>query len=245
MANLLIVDASSSLCSVALVTNSEVLHLEEHQPRRHAQRLLPLVDDILSQAGVARQQLDGIAFGRGPGSFTGIRIAIGMVQGMALGLDVPVLGVSSLEMLAASITSTPTSTSISELTVPAHSVADTVRVAAVMNAHMGEVFWGCYDIRQGIAHRIDEEKVGTPESCHTVLAGFDGCVLGNGISLLPELKEQETDDKAEPLAYFVAPRVKLAWEAGEFSGIENHPPVYLRDSVAWKKLDEQPSLLKR
>ena len=100
MANLLIVDASSSLCSVSLIADDRIISLEERQPRRHAQRLLPLVDDVLAQAGVARQALDGLAFGRGPGSFTGIRIALSMVQGIALGLDIPVLGVSSLEMLA-------------------------------------------------------------------------------------------------------------------------------------------------
>ena len=235
MANLLIVDASSSLCSVALVAGSEVLSLEERQPRKHAQRLLPLVDDILSEAGVARQQLDGVAFGRGPGSFTGIRIAISVVQGMALGLELPVLGVSSLEMLASAAVHDPS----------ANSLSNDVQVTAIMNAHMGEVFWGRYVVADGLAALTGEEKVGTPESCHESLTDFNGMVLGNGIPLLSELKGLESDASAEPLARFVAPRVKVAWDAGEFSGIDNHPPVYLRDSVAWKKLDEQPSLLKR
>ena len=233
MANLLIVDASSSLCSVALVVGSEILSHEERQPRRHAQRLLPLVDEILLQAGVSKHQLDGVAFGRGPGSFTGIRIATSVVQGMALGLDVPVFGVSSLEMLASTVLSWQSRQQ------PCQSVM------AIMNAHMGEVFWGQYQVEEGLATLIGNEQVGTPERCHDALTDFEGCVLGNGIALLPALGGLEHDDTAEPLACFVVPRIRLAWEAGEFSGIENHPPVYLRDSVAWKKLDEQPSLLKR
>lgn len=229
MANLLIVDASSSLCSVSLIADDRIISLEERQPRRHAQRLLPLVDDVLAQAGVARQALDGLAFGRGPGSFTGIRIALSMVQGIALGLDIPVLGVSSLEMLAS-----------------ARADQEGASVVAIMNAHMGELFWGQYRISNGQAVLSGVEKVGAAELCVQDLADFRGEYLGNGVALLPNQAEVSTSaDVIEPLASFVAPRVKQAWEQGEFSGIENHPPVYLRDSVAWKKLDEQPSLLKR
>lgn len=238
MANLLIVDASSSLCSVALLVNDRVISQEERQPRRHAQRLLPLIDDILQQGGIGKQQLDGVAFGRGPGSFTGIRIALSLVQGMTLGLGIPVLGVSSLEMLAA-----------------ARAGQDGACVAAVMNAHMGEVFWGRYRMEQGMAVLIGEERVGSPEQCVQDLADFEGEWLGSGVPLLKASLADESAietlsvtsmvDDMEPLASFVVSSVSSAWEQGKFSGIENHPPVYLRDSVAWKKLDEQPSLLKR
>jgi len=230
MANLLIVDASSSLCSVALSMGEQVISLEEHQPRRHAQRLLPLIDEILQQGGISKQQLDGIAFGRGPGSFTGIRIALSLVQGMTLGLGIPVLGVSSLKMLAA-----------------ARAHQEGACIAAVMNAHMGEVFWGRYRMENGMAVLMGSERVGTPEQCVQDLAGFDGEWLGNGVALLPSGSDsaESVVDAVEPLASFVVSSVRSAWQQGKFSGVENHPPVYLRDSVAWKKLDEQPSLLKR
>ena len=100
MANLLILDASSSLCSVTLLNGEQRYDLSETQPRRHAQRLLPMVDEVLQLAGLPKAELDGIAYARGPGSFTGIRIAVSVVQGIAMGLDIPVYGFSTLQMLA-------------------------------------------------------------------------------------------------------------------------------------------------
>lgn len=233
MANLLIIDASSSLCSVSVVVGEQSFHQAEIQPRRHAQRLLPMINEVLLEAGLMRQQLDGVAFGRGPGSFTGIRIAISLVQGISLGLDVPVFGVSSLEMLAA-----------------ASKINTGEEVVAVLNAHMGEVFWGRYRITHGVAECVGDERVGSPERCAEALAQFTGHVVGNGVKLLPDVVRSRITNIAacanvEPLTEFVVPRIKNTWNRGEFSGIQNHPPVYLRDSVAWKKLDEQPSLLKR
>ena len=103
MPNLLLLDASSSLCSVALLTDQGDFWKTEDQPRRHAQRLLAMVDEILEEAGVSPQALNGVAFGRGPGSFTGIRIAVSVAQGISLGLGIPVCGLSSLQLIARAV----------------------------------------------------------------------------------------------------------------------------------------------
>ena len=243
MANLLILDASSSLCSVTLLNGEQRHDLSETQPRRHAQRLLPMVDEVLQLAGLPKAELDGIAYARGPGSFTGIRIAVSVVQGIAMGLDIPVYGFSTLQMLAqqsaASLDGQPD------------------RIVSILDAHMGEVFWGVYQRQDnGIWTLVGDEHVGAPDVCAAALAEAFGsesesnwCLAGNGVKLLPETMPVPTQcarlEDIEPLCGFATAPVQAAWQQQLFGELDQYPPVYLRDSVAWKKLDEQPSLLKR
>ncbi|RML94802.1 hypothetical protein APX70_01698, partial [Pseudomonas syringae pv. maculicola] len=100
MTTLLALDTATEACSVALLHDGKVLSHYEVIPRLHAQRLLPMIKDLLGEAGIAMSALDAIAFGRGPGAFTGVRIAIGVVQGLAFALERPVLPVSNLAVLA-------------------------------------------------------------------------------------------------------------------------------------------------
>lgn len=243
MANLLILDASSSLCSVSLITDKQQFHLCEDQPRRHAQRLLPMVDELLKSAGVNRQSLDGIAYGRGPGSFTGIRIAASVMQGISLALDLPVYGVSSLQALAEEV-AFPGDKETPELAV-GH------KIAAIMDAHMGEVFWGFYEVGTGGTIACTKEQVGAPAVCLQELQSFDGLLVGDGLQL-PAMQEtllasgyDLSFSAVQPKSEFMSALVTKAWADQQFGNEEQHAPVYLRDSVAWKKLDEQPSLLKR
>lgn len=229
MSCLLIVDASSSLCSVALSRASESWSLCEDQPRRHAQRLLPMVDELLMQAGVKKAELQGIAYGRGPGSFTGIRIAASVLQGIAFALELPVCGISSLQSVA--------------LKTLQNTAAD--HVMAIMDAHMGEVFWGHFQRDGELCRLVGEEHVGSPEQCLQALDNFDGMVAGDGLTL-PAFSGFMQDWAAiQPQADIMLLLAQAAWRRGEFGAVAQHPPVYLRDSVAWKKLDEQPSLLRR
>jgi len=229
MSCLLIVDASSSLCSVALSRGSESWSLCEDQPRRHAQRLLPMVDELLIRAGVKKAELEGIAYGRGPGSFTGIRIAASVLQGIAFALELPVCGISSLQSVA--------------LKTLRSSQAD--HVMAVMDAHMGEVFWGHFQREGELCRLIGAEHVGSPEQCLQALKAFDGIVAGDGLTLPAFASCAQEWADVQPQADIMLALAEDAWQRGEFGSVEQHPPVYLRDSVAWKKLDEQPSLLRR
>jgi tRNA threonylcarbamoyladenosine biosynthesis protein TsaB len=292
MSLLLAVDASSACCSVSLLSEDNAWHFRDVQPRKQAQRILPMVDQAFQEAGVHKTQLSGVSYGRGPGSFTGIRIAASTIQGISLGLGVPVFGFSSLQVLAAR----------------AAAESGKTGVFAVMNAHMGEVFWGIFLVdSEGIPNGMGIERVGSPEECLRALEQFalsadelidsstnragsgmrDSIIAGDGIPLLiqylnelPEAAsgqsgkalEQRSSDLNQtrlqagmnqtdlrylltflssglsdciPLTEFATAIVGRAWRHRSFSGFEQHGPVYLRDSVAWKKLDEQPSLLKR
>lgn len=97
---ILAIDTATEACSVALWNNGEVQALFELCPREHTQRILPMVQQILASSGLSLQQLDALAFGRGPGSFTGVRIGIGIGQGLALGANLPMIGVSTLQTMA-------------------------------------------------------------------------------------------------------------------------------------------------
>ena len=129
MSNILVFDTSSSWCSAALSTGDKVFAVSEKQPRKHAQVLMPMIESLCKQANIKPAQLDGIAFGKGPGSFTGLRIAISVAQGLSLATNAKLFGISSLQALAWQ-------------GMKQHKVS---RVLAIMNAHMGEVFYGAYD----------------------------------------------------------------------------------------------------
>ena len=98
--NILAIDTATEACSVALQFKDTVITRFEICPQQHSQRLLPMVDEVLKEAKVSLGDLDLLAFGRGPGSFTGVRIATGMIQGLALGTGLKVAGVSTLEAMA-------------------------------------------------------------------------------------------------------------------------------------------------
>lgn len=229
MTCLLVVDASSTLCSVALTHQGQQWHISEEQPRKQAQRLLPMVDELLQQAQISKQQLQGIAYGRGPGSFTGIRIAASVTQGIALALNLPVLGVSSLQAVAQSV----------------FNQSDTTHLMVVMNAHMGEVFWGGFARDGKLCKAITKEQVGKPEQCLAEFSHFNGQVAGDGL-LLPEFATTSQQwAQVQPEAQYLLGLATDAWAKQLFTAAEEQQPVYLRESVAWKKLAEQPSLLRR
>lgn len=125
---ILAIDTATEACSVALWNNGEKHALFEICPREHTQRILPMVQQVLAESGVTLNQLDALAFGRGPGSFTGVRIGIGIAQGLAMGAELPMIGVSTLATMAQG----------------AFRVTGATQVLAAIDARMGEVYWGQY-----------------------------------------------------------------------------------------------------
>ena len=144
---LLALDTSTDACSVALRIKGETTMDFRIAPRQHTDIILDMVDGLLQGADMSLAELDAIAFGRGPGAFTGLRVAAGVVQGMAYGADLPVVPVSSLAALAQAASNK-------------HGVA---RVMAVMDARMREVYVGCFRRQGDVMQLQGQETVIAPD----------------------------------------------------------------------------------
>ncbi|QKE62377.1 tRNA (adenosine(37)-N6)-threonylcarbamoyltransferase complex dimerization subunit type 1 TsaB [Aquipseudomonas campi] len=223
MTTLLALDTATEACSVALLHDGKVLSHYEVIPRLHAQRLLPMIQTLLGEAGVELSALDAIAFGRGPGAFTGIRIAIGVVQGLAFALDRPVLPVSNLAVLA-------------QRALREHGAQ---QVAAAIDARMDEVYWGCYRAEQGEMRLQGVEAVLPPEQASLPRgaagewfgAGTGWGTYGARIAVQPAGQDGGMLPHAEDLLQLA----RFAWARGEGLPADQAQPVYLRDKVATPK----------
>ena len=149
---LLAVETSTEACSAALYIDGVINERFELAPKEHTKLILPMIDSLLSDAGLKPQQLDALAFSCGPGSFTGVRIATGVIQGIAFGADLPVVPVSTLAAIAQDFFDTHRK---------AHAEFAACNVAfTAMDARMGEIFWGVYHRNeQGFAELIGKEAV--------------------------------------------------------------------------------------
>ena len=220
---LLAFDTSTHACSASLFVGARAYHREEIAPRRHAALLLPMVDALLTAAGVTLRQLDALAFGRGPGAFTGIRLAAGMAQGLALGADLPVIPVSSLALLAQGAAAPP---------------GDRL---AIMDARMGEVYWAWYAPgADGAVQALAAERVTQPEAI-SLPAGRRFWAVGSGACIGRPRLEQELSGQLAgieadcyPLARNMLPLARLAFNQNNCVSAAAALPVYLRNQVAAK-----------
>jgi tRNA threonylcarbamoyladenosine biosynthesis protein TsaB len=223
--NLLAIETATEACSVALIHGDEVIARSELAPRRHAERVLPMADELLAEAGLGRHALDVIAVGRGPGAFTGVRLAVSLAQGMALALDLPVVTVSSLAALA--------------LEAPDDDEDDDTAILAVIDARMGEIYAASYrrDGEGGLI-ALDGERVCTAESLLLPKAG-PWQVVGSGWATYEAVLRERlgtaprfADGARYPQAIHVAELAAREFKAGRAQAPELALPVYLRDKVA-------------
>lgn len=222
---LLALDTSSAQCSVALLIDGEPRWRAVETARDHARLLLPMVDALLAEAGIRMTGLDGIAFGRGPGSFTGLRIAAAVTQGLAAGAGLPVLPVSSLRALAAQA---------QRRVREAEGAPADGAVLACMDARMGEVYWGVF--APGLEPAAEAV---TPPGQVRPAAGINlAAAVGRGLAAWPgiadslQLPAQRVFAAAEPHALDIALLAArdLAQGAAWLDAALARP-VYLRDQV--------------
>jgi tRNA threonylcarbamoyladenosine biosynthesis protein TsaB len=218
---ILALDTSTEACSAAIWADGAVAERFE-SGNQHSERILAMVDELLAESGFALAQFDAIAFGRGPGSFTGLRIGAGVAQGLAFGVDIPVTPVSSLAALAQGV--------------------DAPRVLAAFDARMNQVYSGAYAKNaQGIVELVGNESVAAP--LDVPLPEGNGWVgAGNGwdlhhAALLQRLGGCVADwrKQVHPRARDVAQLGAVAVEAGKAIAAEQALPVYVRDDVAVKQ----------
>ncbi len=224
--NFLAIDASTEACSVAINYNSKQFSEYELCPQSHSLRLLPMIDSVLKAADVKLAELDGIIFGQGPGSFTGVRIGIGVTQGLAFSAELPARGVSTLQAMAQQ----------------AYDEQDQDKVIAAIDARMSEVYTCYFEVDpQGIMQAKTAEAVLKPElvaSYYQALA-LPAYGVGTGWDAYPELAALKTNADS-PKILFPTALAMLAIGQVDFKqhcvDAEHAQPKYVRDTVSWKKL---------
>ena len=230
MANILALDSSTDACSVALSFNGKRFETFKVIPRQHTQQMLPMVEALMAEAGANFDELDAVAFGRGPGSFAGIRIATGCAQGIAYAVGCDVLPVSTLASIALQIEAN-----------------DGDYVAASLDARMNEVYVASYRMEAGLPVALDNERVCAPADVTLAECGDDQqfLVAGAGWAYLDDMPAAvQTQVKKVEGDYYPAAAAMLTlalndWDAGLAVAAHEAAPVYLRDEVAWKKKDQQ------
>ncbi len=226
---LLALDTATEACSAALLIDGQVEAIYQLAPREHTRLLLSMAEQLLAEAGIGISELDALAFGRGPGSFTGVRIATGVVQGMAFAADLPVVPVSTLA-------------SIAQLASDEHQQS---HILATLDARMGGIYWGCYRRnKDGLVELEAQERVTAVDGIQLATPEH-WCVAGSAIKpyeaeLQQAFGEQLTEFYPDylPHSASMAKLARAAFDRGEAVDAAQALPVYLRDDVA-KKASQQ------
>ncbi len=223
---MLALDTASEACSAALMLDGEISERLTITHREHGPLVLRLIDELLEEARMDLAGLDAIAFGRGPGSFTGLRIAAGITQGLALAADLPVLPVSDLAMLAQGLMDE----------------RDVSSVAVCLDARMGEAYVGFFRRdEQGLAAALAEEALIAPAHLELPAAGHDWVATGSGWAVFDGLAERlgvtlgPNEGARLPQARSALLLAAPQWRAGKALAAEDALPVYLRERAAWRK----------
>ena len=232
--NYLAIDASTEACSVALQVNGEIYSRYDLCPQSHSLQLLPMVDELLKEANITLAQCDGLIFGRGPGSFTAVRIGVGVAQGLAFAPNLPVVGVSSLQAMA-------------QLAFMKY---QKTRVLSVIDARMSEVYNGYFVLDE---NNIMQEQILADQKAEAVTAPellaerlenislLDVYGVGTGWDAYKEQLSTLKSNQGKPEIEFPNAQAMLiigqaAFARGEGVQAEDAQPVYVRDTVSWKKL---------
>lgn len=217
---ILLFDTATEAMSVALTS-----HLSDAQfevcPQQHSQKLLPAISAQLSSANIKLNQLAALAFGRGPGSFTGVRVGVSVAQGLAFGADLPVIAISNLQIMAQQVFETT-----------GYNCA-----YVAIDARMGEVYFAQYiKGHDGIAELVGEEQVITPDKLS--LSDTDALAVGTGFETYQSHFTHLTisNEITLPNAKYMAKIAQQKLMRGEVTDAINAEPVYVRDTVTWKKL---------
>lgn len=217
--NILAFDTSNEYCSLALLRAGRVAAREILAGQGHSEMLLSMLEEVLEEKGIAIGEIEGIAFGSGPGSFTGLRIACGVAQGLAFGLDVPVVGIGTLHAMA--------------------SCMEGDRIVACLDARMGEVYHAAFERIEGKLACVSEPGLYLPHEAPPLTGeNWSGC--GSGFSVPGLLQRYQgkiarADEKLRPHAREIAFLALEAFEGGEGLDAASASPLYVRNKVALKE----------
>ena len=214
------IDTATECCSAALRIDDDCLSRSEISPRQHTRLILPMVDELLAEASLTIKQMDAIAFGRGPGAFTGVRIAVGVIQGLAFAHDLPVIPISSLAALAQQF------------------AVNYQAIAVAVDARMQEVYWGLYQRDSQFHMQLCEqervcrpEQINSPNSGEWYAAGTGWDTYQTELTLAFRSKLLGIKTDAFPLATEIAELATAPLAAGKTIDVMTAAPVYLRNNV--------------
>lgn len=216
---ILAIDTATERCSAALLIDGRTLERSQETPRGHADLILPMIDSLLREGDVRLLDLDGVAYGRGPGAFTGVRIAIGVAQGLAFGACLLTVGVSDLAAVAQQVASLEKASE---------------NILVCMDARMGEVYWARFHRTDtGLVTPLGDEQVALPAA---VIPGNSTVFAGTGFKAHPHLAALRHGaviyDSVLPRAREIALLAEVELRAGRGKPAASAEPVYLRDQVA-------------
>lgn len=223
---ILALDTATEACSVALLHQEQITSEDELSPRTHTQRILPMVNDLLKAANISIKAVDYLAFGRGPGSFTGVRVGVGVAQGLALGAGLKVVPISNLTMMAEQ----------------AYQELGAKEVIALIDARMNEVYFSqLVRTEDGWIEKV-KEQVCSPEKAiaQFKLDAENITVVGTGWAAYSQFAAQNlplvVSEITLPSAKYMLSLAKQEIAKGNIKSVDEIEPVYLRNEVTWKKL---------
>lgn len=222
--NLLAIETSTDACSVALLCGTEIQSDHRIAAQQHGRLVLPMIDALMAKAELPVKNLDGVVFGRGPGSFTGVRIAVALTQGIALGADVGVIGISTMNSIAQGV----------------YRVHGDRSVAISMDARMDEVYFAAYAVHGGtVMEPVTQECLCLPEGIPVMPEDLDRRWAGSGAQRYADILAEHYSVSTEsirsdswPDAYDLITLAIPKVQAGELLPAEQASPVYLRNKVA-------------
>lgn len=225
---ILALDTATEACSVALLHNEQITFIDELSPRTHTQRILPMVDELLKNAALSINEVDYLVFGRGPGSFTGVRVGVGIAQGLAMGANLPVVAVSNLTAMAEQ----------------AYQQLGATQVIALIDARMNEVYFSQLQRTDDGWREKVKEQVCSPEAAiaQFQLKGENAniVVVGTGWAAYSQFSQQNLplviSEITLPSAKYMLSLAQQEIAKGNIQSVMDIEPVYLRNEVTWKKL---------
>lgn len=203
-------DTSFEYSSVALQVKGEIKELSEFTPQSHTQVLLPMIDKLLQEGSLNLTDLDFLAFGHGPGSFTSVRFAVSIAQGLAFGANLPLAAISSLNAIAEE----------------AYEKCQSSDILVAMDARMQEIYWGAYKYNSGFMQPLTKDALGKEEDI-VVKKSSNWLRVGNGWKNNVDISQKELF----PRAKYIAKLGYLAYCRDELISWQTALPVYLRDKV--------------
>jgi len=227
---ILAIDTSMDACSAALLIDDAIFSKYEYAPKQQTKRILPMLENLLSDCELALTDLNLISFANGPGGFTGARIAAAVTQGLALGANIPVLGISTLQAIAQGI----------------YRQYNAPNVLVCLDARMQQVYWSVYQLgEKQIMEAVVPDNIYYPDhipsiSLQNYFATGDGWLsFGEKIKQQLQITIDKVIEDFNPHAEDIAHLAKVQFLKGHFYSAEQALPIYLKGTSNWKKITER------